>query len=387
MKIKKLFDTIQVVNLSVKPFDWEKRYIATWSLEWSKINFESAEKVTYDNRPSRASQQVETGDLVFAKMQWTEKTLIIDETNKDYIYSSWFFILRPNDNLDKRYLYQFLRSKSFHEQKDKLCTWATQKALTLGWIKQIQIPLPSLATQRAIADKLDKLQSLIDLKKQAITKTDELAKSIFLEMFGDPMNNEKGWEVVKLGYVSKIVWWWTFKSSDYTQNWIKLVTIKNVHFNKLSRDEITYLPTNIIFDEKFNLKENDVIMAMTRPIIKSLNNVKVVVVRKEDLPCLLNQRVCKFDINDTLISRKFLLSFICTDYFKDKISSYASTSLQPNVSGLDIANTDIPLPPLPLQQKFADIITQIESQKSEHKLALAKLEELYQATMQESFSL
>ena len=57
------------------------------------------------------------------------------------------------------------------------------------------IPLPPLATQRAIADKLDKLQSLIDLKRQAITKTDELAKSIFLEMFGDPMKNEKKFKI------------------------------------------------------------------------------------------------------------------------------------------------------------------------------------------------
>ena len=65
-------------------------------------------------------------------------------------------------------------------------------------LTDIQLPLPALHIQRAIADKLDKLQSLIDLKKEAIVKTDGLAKAIFLEMFGDPINNEKGREVKKL---------------------------------------------------------------------------------------------------------------------------------------------------------------------------------------------
>jgi type I restriction enzyme S subunit len=84
-------------------------------------------------------------------------------------------------------------------------------------LKQIAIPLPPLATQRAIAEKLDKLQSLIDLKKQAITKTDELAKSIFLEMFGDPMKNEKGWEVKKLKNFGKVKGGATIKSSEFVE--------------------------------------------------------------------------------------------------------------------------------------------------------------------------
>jgi len=71
-------------------------------------------------------------------------------------------------------------------------------------LKTLQIPLPDLTTQHAIADKLDQIQSLIEKKKQVIQQTDELAKSVFLEMFGDPVTNEKGWEVKKLGEICDV---------------------------------------------------------------------------------------------------------------------------------------------------------------------------------------
>jgi type I restriction enzyme S subunit len=80
------------------------------------------------------------------------------------------------------------------------CTVGLQR-IKKDWLLNIKVSLPPLAAQLAIADKLDKLQFLIDLKKQAITKTDELAKSIFSEMFGDPMKNEKVWEVKEFGKI------------------------------------------------------------------------------------------------------------------------------------------------------------------------------------------
>ena len=85
-------------------------------------------------------------------------------------------------------------------------------------LTDIEIPLPPLDTQRAIADKLDKLQSLIDLKKQAIAKNDELAKAIFLEMFGDPVKNPMNWEQKKL--------------SEFSENLQDALNSYNIHGHK-----------------------------------------------------------------------------------------------------------------------------------------------------------
>ena len=90
--------------------------------------------------------------------------------------------------------------------------------------------------------------------------------------------------------------------------------------------------------------------------------------------------------NVAVLNPKYLVKYLMSDNFEEQKIRQQSGSAQPQLPITVLRNIEIPLPPLPLQQKFADIITQIESQKSEHKLALAKLEDLYQAEMQESFN-
>lgn len=191
MQFIKLTQVTTPTNQAVKTFSGERVYVATGDLDGTKIKFNTTEMVSFENKPSRANQETQIGDVIFAKMQATDKSLVIDEENSKHIYSSGFFILRPTNEIIPQYLYHFLRSKSFHTQKDKNCSGATQKAITLDGLKKIQIPLPSLEVQKSIVTKLDKLTELIDLKKEAIGKTEELTKSVFLEMFGDLTLNEK----------------------------------------------------------------------------------------------------------------------------------------------------------------------------------------------------
>ena len=385
MQTTNLYKHIQIIN-SLSKFDWERRYIATWSLEWSKINFDSAEKITYNDRPSRASQQAESWDLIFAKMQWTDKTLIIDDESRDYIYSSWFFILRADENLDKNYLYQFLRSKSFHEQKDKLCTWATQKALTLEWLKQIEIHLPPLATQRAIADKLDKLQSLIDLKKQAITKTDELAKSIFLEMFGDPMMNEKRWEIEKIGDLLDSANYWTSQKANENWEWMEILRMNNITYSWWRN--LTDMK-HIVFewkkdDEKYTVRKWDILFNRTNS--KELVGKTALYIFHE--PRAFAGYLIRLRTNLQIANPQYIVSFLNSNFGKSTLFFMAKNIVgMANINAQEVQNIKIPLPPLSLQQKFADIITKLQATSDEHKQALAKLEELYQAEMQKSFSL
>ena len=112
--------------------------------------------------------------------------------------------------------------------------------------------------------------------------------------------------------------------------------------------------------QQFSLNENDIVIALTRPIIQSLNNVKVIKISNTDLPCLLNQRVARFVINKEIINPYFLFFFLLTPYFKNKIVEYCSTSLQPNVSTKQIGEIPIFLPPIKLQNQFADFVIGVE---------------------------
>ena len=124
---------------------------------------------------------------------------------------------------------------------------------------------------------------------------------------------------------------------------------------------------------------------MTRPIIKSLNSVKVVKISKEDLPCLLNQRVGRFIINKKRISADYLLHYCYTSDFKREVEKYCSTSLQPNISSNQVNSIKIPLPPLYLQQKFSKIVEQVEKMKENVKKTKQNSEELFDSLMQKAF--
>jgi type I restriction enzyme, S subunit len=291
--------------------------------------------------------------------------------------------IRVGNKLDYKYLYYFMK---FNEANlASKGNGSTFSAITSSDIREIQIPLPPLPTQKRIAEILDAADALRRKDQALLKKYDELAQSIFIDMFGDPVKNEKGWEVKKLKEVCKVQGGYSFKSTDLKKEGIRLVKIANVNFGSMSWDDVDFLPSTFLEKYKgFSLKENDLCMALTRPIIKSLNSVKVVKVSKNDIPSLLNQRVGRFQLNEKCINRTYLLHFIYTNYFKDKIEKYSSTSLQPNVSSTQIENIEIILPDLLVQQKFELLINNLEFQKNE--LTTFYSESLFNSLLQKAFN-
>ncbi len=378
MQKTQLTKIIQPTNSSVKSFKWERLYVATWSLDFDKIKFNKVEKVTYENKPSRANQETEIWDVIFAKMQWTKKTLLITEKEKVFIYSSWFFVLRPSEQILSWYLKHFLNSASFLEQKDKNCTWATQKALTLEWLNKIQIPLPNLSTQKQIIQKLDKLTEIINLRKLSIQKTEQLTKSIFIEMFGDISINSKWfklmrfWEVLSINskmvnpknepYSSMICIWW---ANIISENW-NLINLKT------AKEEGS-------ISNKFLITENEILFSKIRPKLKKVAFPRI--------KCLCSADIYPLTPNLELVSHNYIIIYLLSDLFTTTVSWFAEKRAQiPKVNREELDSLLIPVPPLSLQNKFANIVQKNEENIAKQKQSLAKLQELYNTTMQESFS-
>ena len=278
-------------------------------------------------------------------------------------------------DIDTDFLYYILKGTKFND----VISGSAQPQIIVWNLTNKVVGIPPLATQRAIADKLDKLQSLIDLKKQAIIKTDELAKSIFLEMFGDPVKNEKEWEVKKFGEIIKI----DAKMVDpKKEEYKKLVHIwgANIESETWKLHNLKTAETEGIISWKFLIDKKHILFSKIRPKLKKICYPQVTALCSAD--------IYPMTVNEEKLNQHYLMYYLLWDQFTSIVSEMAEKRAQiPKVNREELEQINFPLPPLPLQQKFADIITQIDAQKSEHKLALAKLEELYQAEMQESFSL
>lgn len=290
------------------------------------------------------------------------------------------FGLVAKEGLLPKYLYYFCKTFNFL----KLDKSTTLPSLTKSDLLEIEIPLPPLPIQEKIAAILDKADELRRKDQELLKKYDELAQAIFIDMFGDPVKNEKGWEVKRLGEVAMLQGGYAFKSKDFTNEGVRLVKITNVHNNTLIWDEVDFLPDEFLKKyNNFSLHAGDIVMAMTRPVIKSLNGIKVIRVYESDLPCLLNQRVGRFVFRDKIINGVFLYALCNTQYFKDKIEKLSSVSLQPNISSKQVENIEIFLPPITIQEAFTkkiELINQLKAQTNAEKS-----EELFQSLLQRAF--
>ena len=300
--------------------------------------------------------------------------------------NNMFKINFDKDQVDGNYLFRTLWSDFVQKQLLNASQSTSMAAINFKTTSKITIPLPPLDQQKKIAAILDAADAYRKKTKALIEKYDELTQSLFLDMFGDPVSNPKGWEIQCLSSVCSLQGGFSFKSKDFVENGVKLVKIGNVHFQNIIWDEVDLLPKEyLVKHSNFSLNEGDILMALTRPIIKSLGTVKAVTVKKSDLPSLLNQRVARFVPNESKIKKRYLLGYIYSNYFKNKIDKYSSTSLQPNVSNKQIEKMEIFVPPLEIQNQFTKRVQAIEAQKVQAQASLAQAEDLFNSLLQRAF--
>lgn len=200
MMRRTILDCMTLVGTTPSRFDGEKAYVSTGAVDCDHIDYTQTESVTYGNRPSRANLSVTEGDILFAKMCGTKKTLRISKTMADHLYSTGFCAVRANEAvMIPELLYHLLASEQFLSQKDQNSSGATQKAITNAGLKKITVNVPSLDEQRKLAAKLDCIEDMAAKRREQLVYLEQLVKSRFIELFGDPVSNPKGWESVPLG--------------------------------------------------------------------------------------------------------------------------------------------------------------------------------------------
>ena len=252
MRERQFTDCVDIVGSSCKPFEGNRRYIRTGAVATDHIDESDVEIVDYKSRPSRADLVVEPETLLFAKMQGTKKTLYVDKENAENIYSTGFFALKAKSGvISTRCLYHLLGSASFLTQKDKNCSGATQKAITNAGLKKIRVSIPDYQLQEAIADQLDKISSVIQMRRSELQKLDDLVKARFVEMFGDPEDNSFDWKEQPLSKHLDVVGGFAFKSDQFVEEGIPVLRIGNINAGY-------FKPVNMVFgDNDDNLKNTN----------------------------------------------------------------------------------------------------------------------------------
>lgn len=249
-------------------------------------------------------------------------------------------------------------------------------------IKSTYIPIVKFSEQESVVSELDKINELIRLKKEQLKDFDNLAQSLFYEMFGDPVENEKGWEVHLLkALCTKIGSGATPKggSESYKEEGTSLIRSLNIHNNEFKFKDLAYIDDDQA-DSLNNVivQGNDVLLNITGASV-----ARCCIVPTEVLPARVNQHVCILR-HGNLIDAKYLNRLLTNDNYQQLLQRLAKSkaATREALPKSIVDKLSIPLPPLPLQRLFAQRIEQIEREKSEVQKSIQDLETLLASRMQ-----
>ena len=282
-----------------------------------------------------------------------------------------------SDAINNKYLYLWLSGKT--EYLNSLGRGATFKEISKTIVENVIIPLPPLSIQKSIVSELDKINELIRLKKEQLKDYDNLAQSIFYEMFGDPVVNEKGWEVKKL--IETVVLECTIsygivQPGDGVEDGIPVVRPIDLTG--------TFVSTNNLkkTTEKISSSYSRTILTGKELLVCVRGTTGVCSLVTDELKgCNVTRGITPLLFNDNT-DRWFMYYQFQMPQIKCIIADYTKGITLKQINMADFRKIPVILPPLPLQQLFAQRIELIEKQKAEVQRTIKDLETLLASRMQ-----
>lgn len=250
--------------------------------------------------------------------------------------------------------------------------------LTVPMLKKYKFQLPEMSHQKAIAVKFEKLDQLISLRKQQLAKLDELVKERFVEMFGDPVRNEKGWNTYALAEMCDGIGDGLHGTPEYDEN-----------------GEYPFINGNNLIDgviqinastKKVNKKtyEKHYIKISQNAILLSINGTLGRIAFYNCEQVMLGKSACYCNLRDE-VNRIFVYNIMKTDAFARYLEDNATKSTIKNVGLKAIRGYRLIMPPIPLQNQFSSFVERVDQQKQTVQQSLEKLELMKKALMQEYF--
>ena len=320
---------------------------------------------------------LESGDLLVSHINsktYIGRTVVYEgKQGENIIHGMNLLRLKHNRSLiNSEFLCYYTQSVSFKLDIMRIRKDAVnQSSFAISDFKKIKIPVPVLATQLSIVSELDKLNELIQIKREQLKDYDALAQSIFYEMFGDPV--EEGWDVKELGDICKTSSGGTPSKAhtEYYNGEIMWLRSGEVSQGDIYNTEQTITLLGLENSSAKIFPVNTVVIAMYGATVGQVG-----ILRKE---MSTNQAICGIFPNEDL-TPEYLYYFLISK--KAEFLKSAIGGAQANISQQIIRKTLIPLPPLSLQSSFTCKIRQIKLQKAAVQSTITDLETLLAARMQ-----
>lgn len=279
------------------------------------------------------------------------------------------------------YFYHFFSGKDWSKETNRAVMGATLNKATLS---EIKIDVPPLEEQRRIASLLDKVCDLIAKRRAQLDKLDLLVKASFVEMFGDPVINPFGYPIHQL---SEYIEFLTSGSRGWSQYFSDageyFITIKNVKNCAISLDDVQHVqPPENAEAVRTKVKEGDLLISITA----DLGRTGVVTKEIAEHGAYINQHLTCIRLNQNRLIPLYVAYYMESPAGKAQFTSKNQNGVKAGLNFNAINSLKLIVPPMELQAKFIEFVSQIEKTESRINHSLDKLETMKKALMQEYFS-
>lgn len=363
-------------------------FINAGDLDDNKIlNKDSFKFISKEHFDRLGGAKIQKNDILYCLRGSLGKFAIHNETYNGSIASS-LVVLRPKENIYPKYLYYYLDSNTSKRLAKKNDNGSAQPNLSAKSLKTFKIPLPPLKTQKKIASILDNAAALRDKTKQLLKEYDLLGQSIFLEMFGDPGINPKNWKIEEFGTYINVL-------TDYHANGSYRNLSKNVELSN-DKDYALMVRTtdlennNFESDVKYITKKAYDFLTKSKVfggeiIINKIGSAgKVYLMPYLDRPVSLGMNAFMLRLKPCM-NNLFAFFFLHTKYGEWQINKRVKGAVTKTIRKDAVRAIPIIIPPIKLQNQFAEKIALIEQQKELAKQELQESEDLFNCLLQKAF--
>lgn len=309
-------------------------------------------------------------------ISWSASLGVYRWDKQDAVLNQHIFKVNLKNGIDKTYFYYAVQEKLV--EMGRQVHGSTMKHITKGKFDNLKISVPDLKTQQKIAGILEQADAARQKRKQANQLTEAFLQSAFLEMFGDPVRNEKGWEVKKMGDVINSIRYGTGSPPEYQKDGIPFIRATNIKKGRIAKKDMAFISEKESQTiAKCKIKEGDLLVVRS-----GVNTGDVALIPKE-----YDGAFAGYDLIVEIEKPfgNFYNHLINSDYGKLIIEPLSRRAGQPHLNADQIKNLEFYFPPLPLQKKFASLVEQVEQLRVKQRESERELENLFQSLMQRYF--
>jgi len=374
-------------GLTAKAIDKQTRFrmlrttdIKDYSAEWTALPFcEITEK-----RNNLGKFFLKKGELVVARAGTTGVSVLIDRDLNDIVFGSYLIKIRLKSGVYPKFIHQFFQSKLYWQHISSGQAGSTLKNINIPILKSLEIPLPPVAEQKAIAEVLSTLDEAIQKTSEVIAKTERLKKGLMQELLTKGIGHKefkdteigripKEWEVIKLENVGEFQYGIT-TSAVQEDTGINLLRITDISDDKIKWENIPFCKVTEPEFDRYRLKVGDVLFARI-----GATTGKTCYINRP-IKGVFGSYLIRF-ISNVDIDRRFLYFYTQSDLYWRQVNSKKEGQLKKGLNAKMLGSLSLPFPPLHEQQRIAKILSSIDKKLEIERNEKAKLERIKQALM------